>query len=83
MVPDNLAYVSKERQWLLLDTKGSKKCAFLSIYMACQSSNSDHFIQWNEDLLSIVTPEAINSRDRGSWFSPWGTTTPGLAESLA
>ena len=65
MVPDNLAYVSKERQWLLLDTQGSKKCAFLSIYMACQSSNSDHFIQWNEDLLTIVTQEAINLKRQG------------------
>ena len=64
-VPSTLSYVSSERQWLLLNLPGGKKCAFLSIYVACQSFTSDHYMQWNEDLFHLVTQEAINLRRQG------------------
>ena len=53
-VPARLDYVSKERQWLLIE--GSKKrCAFLHVYIACQSTRNDSYIQWNEDLFHLIT----------------------------
>ena len=64
-VPATLSYVSNERQWLLINVPGGKKCAFLSIYVACQSFTSDHYLQWNEDLFHLVTQEAINLRRQG------------------
>ena len=63
-VPTALQYISNERQWLLLDN-GNDKCAFLHIYIACQSYRNDEYLQWNEDLFSLVTQEAILLRRRG------------------
>jgi hypothetical protein len=60
-VPAKLKYIENERQWLLLDN-GTEKCAFLHIYVACQSTRSDSFIQWNEDLFQLITQEAIKLR---------------------
>ena len=60
-VPSSQQYVEKERQWLLL----GDKCAFLHIYIACQSHRNQDFIQWNEDLFSLVTTEALLLRKRG------------------
>ena len=60
-VPSSQQYVEKERQWLLL----GDKCAFLHIYIACQSHRSQDFLQWNEDLFSLVTSEALLLRKRG------------------
>ena len=60
-VPSSQQYVEKERQWLLL----GDKCAFLHIYIACQSHRSQDFLQWNEDLFSLVTTEALTLRKRG------------------
>ena len=54
-------YVEKERQWLLL----GDKCAFLHIYIACQSQRNQDYIQWNQDLFSLVTNEALLLRKRG------------------
>ena len=63
-VPANLAYISNERQWLLVE--GSKKrCAFLHVYIACQSNSDDSYIQWNEDLFHLITQEAIKLRQQG------------------
>ena len=63
-VPANLAYISNERQWLLVE--GSKKrCAFLHVYIACQSTSDDSYIQWNEDLFHLITQEAIKLRQQG------------------
>ena len=59
--PSSQQYVEKERQWLLL----GDKCAFLHIYIACQSHRNQDFIQWNEDLFSLVTSEALLLRKRG------------------
>ena len=63
-VPSNLDYVASERQWLLLDGN-NEKCAFLHIYVACQNSRSDSFLQWNEDLFHLVTQEAKTLRRQG------------------
>ena len=63
-VPDEYTYIQKERQWLLI-ADGSSKCAFLHIYIACQNSKSNSFVQWNEDLFSLVTCEAIDLRRKG------------------
>ena len=60
-VPDQLQYISTERQWLLL----GRKIAFLHIYVACQSNTNDGFIQWNEDLFHLVTQEALLLRNQG------------------
>ena len=64
-VPDGLEYIGKERQWLLIGSSGATKCAFLHCYIACQSSSSDNFIQWNEDLFHLITKEAIILRRQG------------------
>ena len=63
-VPSNLQYIQNERQWLLISGK-TEKIAFLHIYLACQSFKSDGFIVWNEDLLSLVTQEAIMLKRQG------------------
>ena len=60
-VPPHLQYVSTERQWLII----GRKVAFLRIYVACQSSRSDDFLQWNEDLFELVTQEALVLRRQG------------------
>ena len=60
-VPSSKQYVEKERQWLLL----GNRCAFLHIYIACQSHQNQDFLQWNEDLFSLVTTEALTLRKRG------------------
>ena len=63
-VPSNLQYIQNERQWLLIGST-NEKIAFLHIYLACQSFTSDAFLTWNEDLLSLVTQEAIMLRRQG------------------
>ena len=63
-IPDEYAYIQKERQWLLI-ADGPSRCAFLHIYIACQNSKKNSFIQWNEDLFSLVTCEAIDLRRKG------------------
>ena len=63
-VPTRLQYIMNERQWLLMDNM-EERCAFLSVYIACQSTRSDSFIQWNEDLFHLVTTEAIKLRKQG------------------
>ena len=63
-VPLKSQYIMNERQWLLIDNK-KERCAFLHIYIACQSSKNDSFLQWNEDLFHLVTQEAIKLRKLG------------------
>ena len=63
-IPTGLEYVAKERQWLLIDNE-TERCAFLHIYVACQSSQSDSVVQWNEDLFHLVTQEAKTLRRQG------------------
>ena len=60
-VPPAQQYVEKERQWLLL----GNNCAFLHIYIACQSYRNRDFLQWNEDLFALVTAEAMVLRRKG------------------
>ena len=63
-VPHDLQYISNERQWLLI-TSQKEKCAFLHCYIACQNTNNDSFIKWNEDLFHLITKEAIQLRKQG------------------
>ena len=63
-VSPKLAYVSNERQWLIL-TSGNERLAVLHIYVACQSHSSDGYLQWNEDLFHLVTTESIRLRKEG------------------
>ena len=63
-VPANLEYIMNERQWLLVDGH-KEKCAFLHVYIACQSTSSDNFLKWNEDLFFLITQEALQLRERG------------------
>ena len=60
-VPERLQYVKNERQWMLVDGK----VAFLHIYIACQTTRSDSYLQWNEDLFDLVTQEAMVMRRQG------------------
>ena len=64
-VPKELEYVAKERQWLLIGSQGETKTAFLHCYIACQSTTSNDFISWNENLFFLITQEAIKLRRQG------------------
>ena len=64
MVPPDLTYVSKERQWLLL-SKGPQKLAFLHTYLACQNNQNNNNIVWNEDLYSLLIQECILLKNQG------------------
>ena len=55
-VSDTQKYIEKERQWLLIEGS-TEKLAFLNVYIACQSNRSDAYLQWNEDLFSLLTTE--------------------------
>lgn len=63
-VPDNLAFVQHERQWLLLSC-GKQRCGFLHVYVACESHKDDSFLQWNESLFFLVTQEALRLKRQG------------------
>ena len=63
-VPSELSYIANERQWLLI-CSGSDKIAFLSIYMACNTTRNDEFLRWNEDLLFLVSQESARLRLQG------------------
>ena len=82
-----MEYVSKERQWLLIDSQGGRKCAFLHCYIACQSSKSDSFLSWNQDLFFLLTQEAIKLRSQGFMVIAMGDfnskigVIPGLEEN--
>ena len=62
-VPSNLQYVSKERQWLLLEGPQGR-IAFLHVYMACQSSTDDGYLKWNDDLYELLIDEAQTLRSQ-------------------
>ena len=62
-VPTDMQLVEKERQWLLFD--GVEKLALLHVYIACQTSQNDGFIEWNEQLFSLITAETIRLRREG------------------
>ena len=63
-VPTNLEYIQNERQWLLVN-QGKDRCAFLHVYIACQSFTSDSFLKWNEDLFLLIKEEAIKLKQQG------------------
>ena len=63
-VPEEHQYVMNERQWLLI-VDGKNRCAFLHTYIACQTSRNSSFIQWNEDLFTLLTCEAMDLRRKG------------------
>jgi hypothetical protein len=63
-VPAHLQYVMNERQWLLLDNQ-KERCAILHVYIACQTTRNENFLQWNEDLFWMITQEAIKLRSQG------------------
>ena len=52
-IPDSVAHVSKERQWLLMDNR-AQRLAFLHCYIACQTSRNNDYIEQNEHLLGSV-----------------------------
>ena len=60
-VPERLQYIQNERQWLLI----GGKIAFLHLYVACQTTRNDSYLQWNEDLFDLVTQEAMVLRRQG------------------
>ena len=64
IVPDNLQYIANERQWLVIDNK-TERLAFLHVYIACQTTRSDSYLQWNEDLFHLLTQEALKLRRQG------------------
>ena len=64
IVPPNLTYIQNERQWLLLDSK-HKKCAFLHVYIACDSGNNDSCMKWNEDLFFLLSQESMKLKRQG------------------
>ena len=61
VVPPEQEYVKNERQWLLL----GNKLAFLHVYLACHNFTNDSFLQWNIDLLELVSSEATILRRQG------------------
>ena len=63
-VAPNQSYIKNERQWLLF-SDAEVKFAFLHIYIACQTTRNDHYLQWNDDLFSLVTKETIKLRRAG------------------
>ena len=63
-VPEHLLYVNNERQWLLFGT-GHRRVAFLHCYLACQSSRDTSFLQWNADLLFLMSQEAKALKQQG------------------
>ena len=63
-VPEQSKYIMNERQWLLLDNH-KERCAFLHVYIACQTTRNDGFIKWNEDLFFLITQEAKKLRKLG------------------
>ena len=64
IVPPTLSHVQNERQWLLL-TNANEKVAFLHVYIACQSHKNDGFLQWNEELFTLITTETIQLKKQG------------------
>ena len=63
-VDPSLTYISNERQWLLFSGVGVK-FAMLHIYIACQSTRNNDYLQWNEDLFYLVTQETLKLRKQG------------------
>ena len=59
-----MEFVSNERQWLLVEGS-SEWVAFLHVYIACQSNNSDDYLKWNEHLFSLITQETLLLRNQG------------------
>ena len=53
VVPENMKYIGKERQWYTLVSK-NKKYALLNVYMAFESPNNR---KWNEDLILLINKE--------------------------
>ena len=54
----------KERQWPLI-ANGKNHCIFLHAYIAYQTSRNNSFIQWIEDLFTLLTCEAIDLPHKG------------------
>ena len=55
-VSESKEYIEKERQWLLVQGS-TEKLAFLNVYIACQSHRSNAYLEWNEDLFTLLTAE--------------------------
>ena len=79
-VPDNFDYVKKERQWLLI-ISGSLRCAFLHCYLACQTTRNDTYIQWNEDMFSLLSDEAMHLKQQGFMILALGNKVIVMMES--
>ena len=83
VVPPNLHFVQNGRQWLLLNC-GKQRCAFLHVYIACDTHKDDSFLHWNENLFYLVTQEALKLKRQGFTVMAMGDfnsrvgTIPGL-----
>ena len=64
VVPTDHNFVQNERQWLLLNC-GKQRCAFLHVYIACDTHKDDSFLHWNESLFYLVTQEALKLKRQG------------------
>ena len=86
-VPKKFQYLAKERQWLFL-YGGTGKLAFLHVYIACASHNSNDFIRWNEDLFELLASETQQLRLQGFSVFALGDfnsrigRVPGLRQNL-
>ena len=63
VVPTECSHLSNERQWLLLQL-GSQKVAILHCYLACVSSKSDDFKDWNMMMYQMMSSEAQQLKAR-------------------
>ena len=87
-VPSAQKYISNERQWLLIQGE-SERLAFLHVYIACQSKQSEDFLKWNEDLFELITNETLVLKQQGFTILALGDFNtrvgqlPGLEENTA
>ena len=64
-IDPDLAYLSNERQWLLVSS-GRRKVAILHCYLACVSTNPwNEFLKWNRDLFTLMAEEVRHLRRLG------------------
>ena len=59
----NLAYVDKERMWIIYDSRAGKT-AICNVYLGYQD-NDDRHGEWNEGILSVLEREIFTLRGKG------------------
>ena len=63
-ISPSMHYLRNERQWLLIQGT-TERLAFLHVYAACQSHESDEYIGWNTDLFTLLTSETLSLKAQG------------------